>query len=44
MAESEQVDVNMPDEVGIDASELSSKIDFEKLLSTAEQVFQQVLA
>jgi small-conductance mechanosensitive channel len=44
MAESEQVDVNMPDEVEIDASELSSKIDFEKLLSTAEQVFQQVLA
>jgi len=44
MAESEQVDANIPEDVGINASELTSKIDFEKLQSMTEQGFHQVLA
>ena len=44
MAESEQIDANIPEGVGINASELTRKIDFEKLQSMAEQGFHQVLA
>ncbi len=44
MAESEQVGVNIPEDMGIDTSELTNKIDLEKLLSMSEQSFHQVLA
>jgi len=44
MAESEQVEANIPDDVGIDASGLTKNLDFEKLQAMAEQVFQQVVA
>ena len=44
MAESEQFDANIPEGVGINASELTRKIDFEKLQSMAEHGFNQVLA
>ncbi|MEM7401990.1 MAG: mechanosensitive ion channel domain-containing protein [Pseudomonadota bacterium] len=44
MSESEQVEAKIPEDVGIDASDLTSKIDFEKIQSTVEQIYQQILA
>ena len=44
MSESEKVEANIPEDVGIDTSDLTNKIDLEKLQSTVEQVFQQILA
>ena len=44
MAESENVEATVPEDVGIDASELTSKLDVEKIQSLAEKILQQVLA
>ncbi len=44
MAESENVEATIPEDVGIDASEFASKLDVEKIQSLAEKVLQQVLA
>ena len=44
MAESEQVEANIPENVGLDTSELGSKFDLEKLQSSVEQAFHHVLA
>lgn len=44
MAKSEQVEAKIPEDVGVDASGLTSKIDLEKIQSMTEEGFQQVLA
>lgn len=43
MAELEQTSTEVADQVGVDASELSSKINLETLQSSAEQLLQQVV-
>lgn len=43
MAKSEQVEAKIPEDVGVDASGLTSKIDLEKIQSMTEEGFQQVL-
>ncbi|MGH1538372.1 MAG: mechanosensitive ion channel family protein [Gammaproteobacteria bacterium] len=44
MAKSENVEVNVPDDVGIDASGVVKNLDIENLQANAEQVFQQAAA
>ena len=44
MAESEKVEATVPEDVGIDATELASKLDVEEIQSIAEQSLQHLLA
>ena len=44
MAEEEQVNLNPPEEVGVDISQLSNKFDLDKLQSMIDQAVQQVIA
>ncbi len=44
MAESEKVEATVPEDVGIDATELASKLDVEEIQLIAEQSLQHLLA
>ena len=44
MSESEQIDANIPEDVGINAAEFTSKLDLEKIQSIVDQAVLQIIA